>query len=191
MPSRSQIAAHPLDELGRRRDEASLAELRLEDDRRHLRRRTCEVNIHSSCVERLLARRAAVVVRERRPVHLRGERAHSGLVRVHLRRHRHREQRPAVEAALERDHGRPPRREPRDLDGVLDRLGARVEERCARRACERRQLAEALGELDVAVVRDDREIGVEESGSLLLDRLDDLRVAVADVASRRRRRRSR
>ena len=87
-----------------------------------------------------------------------------------------------MEGALEGDDARPSRREPRDLDGVLDGLGARVEERRARRACERRQLAETLGELDVAGVGDDREVGVDKPRSLLLDRLDDVRVAVADVA---------
>ena len=51
--------------------------------------------------------------------------------------------------------------------------------------------AEPLGELDVRLVRDDREVRVEEPRRLLLDRLDDARVRVADVHARRRRRRSR
>ncbi len=102
-------AADSGDELGRRDDEASLALNRFEDDRgdglrgddgreRALQRR-----------ERGLARDAAVLVRERHPVDLGREGPEPGLVRVHLRGEGEREQRPAVEAALERDHGRPRR----------------------------------------------------------------------------------
>ena len=40
--------------------------------------------------------------------------------------------------------------------------------------------AEALGERDVVLVRDDREVGVREERSLLLRGLDDPRVRVAD-----------
>ena len=43
------------------------------------------------------------------------------------------------------------------------------------------QRAEPLGELDVALVRDDREVGVQEAIDLLGDRLDDARVVVPDV----------
>ena len=45
----------------------------------------------------------------------------------------------------------------------------------------RGQLAEPLGELHVALVRDNREIGVQEAIGLLGDRLDDARVVVTDV----------
>ncbi len=76
---------------------------------------------------------------------------------------------------------RPSRCEASDLDPILDRLGPGVEERRSDEAGERRQLAQALGELDVALVRHDREVGVDEPGGLLLDRLDDPRMAVADV----------
>ena len=86
-----------------------------------------------------------------------------------------------MERGLERDHRGTTGRDPRDLDGVLDCLCARIEERRSRRACERSDGAEALGELDVRLVRHDREVGVDEPRSLLLDRLDDARVAMADV----------
>ena len=59
----------------------------------------------------------------------------------------------------------------RELDRVLDRLGARVEERGARLAGDRGERAEPLGELDVELVRDDGEVGVDEALRLLLDRL--------------------
>ena len=48
-------------------------------------------------------------------------------------------------------------------------------------AAERRDREQALGELDVHLVRDDREVGVREARRLLRDRGDDLRVRVADV----------
>jgi hypothetical protein len=86
-----------------------------------------------------------------------------------------------VEAGLERDHRGPARVQPCDLDGVLDRLGAGVEERGAGRAGERCERAEPLGHGDVRLVRDDREVGVHELGCLLLDRLDGAGVAVTDV----------
>ena len=86
-----------------------------------------------------------------------------------------------MEAALEADHGRPARVAARELDRVLDRLGAGVEERRLGRAGERRDRVEPLGVLDVDLVRDDREVGVEEARGLLLHRRDDARMRVADV----------
>ena len=87
-----------------------------------------------------------------------------------------------MEPCVERDHGRAAGRDSCDLDRILDCLGARVEERGSRRAGERDDPTEPLGELDVHGVRHDREVGVDELGRLLLDRLDDARVAVAHVA---------
>ena len=123
----------------------------------------------------------AVLVRERDAVDLGRERAEPGLVRVRLRGEREREERAAVEAALEADHGRAARVAARELDGVLDGLGARVEERGLGRARERRERDEALGVLDVDLVGDDREVGVEEARGLLLHRSDDARMRMADV----------
>ena len=85
-----------------------------------------------------------------------------------------------MERALEADHGLAPGVGPRELDGVLDRLGARVEEGGLGPG-DRGQLGEPLGELDVDLVGDDREVGVREAGHLVLRRCDHLRVGVADV----------
>ena len=68
-----------------------------------------------------------------------------------------------------------------ELDRVLDRLGAGVEERRLGGAAERGALEQALGELDVELVRDDREVGVREALELLLRGLDDARMRVPDV----------
>ena len=86
-----------------------------------------------------------------------------------------------MERAVERDHRLPLRVQARELDRVLHRLGAGVEERAARLAADGDERAEPLRELDVALVRDDCEVGVEEAVDLLGDRLDDARVVVADV----------
>ncbi len=91
------------------------------------------------------------------------------------------EQRATVERALERDHRRTLRVRARELDRVLDRFRAGVEERRLRGAGERRDREQPLGERDVHLVRDDREVGVEEARGLLLHGLDDVRMRVADV----------
>ena len=170
-----------LDELRRRREEAALALLRLEDDRRDVVRRDVGREQALERGERRRRVRAAIRVRERRAVDLGRERPEALLVRVRLRGHRQRHPRATVERAVERDDALPLRVEARELDGVLDRLGAGVEEGAARLAADRRERAEPLGELDVALVRDDREVRVEEAIDLLGDRLDDARMVVADV----------
>ena len=83
--------------------------------------------------------------------------------------------------ALEADHRRAAGVGARELDRVLDRLGARVEEGGLRRAVEGGQREQALGELGVDLVGDDSEVGVGEALELLLRRLDHLRMGVADV----------
>ena len=172
-----------LDELGGRREEAALALLRLEDDRRDVVRRDVRREQPLERGERGLGIGPAVRVRVRRAVDLGRERPEALLVRVRLRRHRQRQQRAAVERAVERDDALPLRVEPRELDGVLDRLGAGVEERAARLAADRGERAEPLGELDVALVRDDGEVGVEEAIDLLGDRLHDARMVVPTFAT--------
>src|ERR671937_411820 len=91
-----------------------------------------------------------------------------------------REQRAAVEAAFERDHGRPLGVRAGELDRVLDRLRARVEERRPLWPRDRRKGDQPLAELDVDLVRDDREVGVAEARELLLRRLDDARMRMPD-----------
>ena len=156
--------AQPLGELQRRGNEAAFALNRLEHDRGHVfggdeRRERA----------RRTAARAGYVVGH--AVDLGGERAESGLVGVRLRRQGERQVRPAVERALEADHRRAAGVGASELDGVLDRLRAGVEERRLRRARERGEREQALRELGVDLVGDDREVGVREAIELLLRRL--------------------
>jgi hypothetical protein len=100
---------------------------------------------------------------------------------MRLRRERERHERAAVERSLERDQRGPLRIEASELDRVLDRFRARVEERRLRGTVEGRDRDEPLGELDVVLVRNDREVGVEESRCLFLHRFDHARMRVPDV----------
>jgi hypothetical protein len=173
--------AHARHELARRDLEAALALDGLDHDRRDGLGRDLGHQGALERGERLDGVRAAVPLGERHAVDLRRERAEPGLVRVRLRGERERQERAAVEAALEGDHCGPLGVRARELDRVLDRLGARVEERRPGRPRDRSKRAEALRQRDVDLVRDDGEVGVAEVRKLLLGGLDDPRVRVADV----------
>ncbi len=176
IPLSSQIRRTPAMNSDGARNEAAFALDRLEHDRgdrfgRHLG--------HEHALERRQRGRgvgAAVVLGKGNAVDLGRERAEPCLVRMRLRGQRKREQRAAVESSLERDHRGPPRVRPCELDGVLDRLRAGVEEGGLRRAGDRGSLEQPLGELDVELVRDDREVGVGETVELLADGGDDPRM---------------
>ena len=142
---------------------------------------TCVMSARSSASSASSTSGPAVRAAERDAVDLRCERAEARLVRMRLRRQRHRQKRAPVERALEADDALPLRVRARELDRVLDRLRSRVEERRSRLAVDGRELDQPLRELDVDLVRDDREIGVAEPRELLLRRRDDARMRVADV----------
>lgn len=65
-------------------------------------------------------------------------------------------------AVVEHDHSLPPGVGPGDLHGVLDGLGAAVEQRGLLGVVARGQLGEGLGDRHVALVRRDHETGVRE-----------------------------
>ena len=178
------LVADPADaceEFLRRHDESALPLHRLDHDRGDVLARNCRNQRALECGDRIRSGRPAVVLRERNPVHLRRERPQPSFVRVRLRGERNGEQSAPVEAAFERDHCGPFRVRASEFDGVLDRLGSGVEERGLRRSPEGRQRDQPLGERDVNLVRDDREVRVQEPRRLLLNRLDDPRVRVSDV----------
>ena len=73
-----------------------------------------------------------------------------------------------MEGALEPDHRVTAGEGARELDRVLDRLGAGVEERRLDRPAERRRASRRSDERRVDLVRHDREVGVAELLELLL-----------------------
>ena len=174
-------SAQAFHELRGRGQEAALALLRLEHDRRDVFRRHRRHEQALEGAECGCGVRAAIGIRVRRAVDLGRKGPQPLLVRMRLRGHGQGHPRPAVECALEREDRLSLRVEARELDGVLDRLGAGVEERSTRLPGDRSQRAETLSELDVALVRDDREIRVEKPVGLLGDRFDDAWIVVADV----------
>ena len=131
-------------------------------------------------LDRVVARDAAVLVGRGDAVDLGRERPERLLV-DELRGHRHREQRAPVERAVEDQHGGPAGRRARDLDGVLDRLGAAVDEHALRGARARGALGEQAADLDVALVGDDHRHLVEEAVDLRVHRRDDLLGPVPEV----------
>ncbi len=86
-----------------------------------------------------------------------------------------------MEGALEPDHRVTAGEGARELDRVLHRLGAGVEESRLDRPADRQPCEEALSEGRVILVRHDSEVGVAEMLQLLLRRLDDMRMRMADV----------
>ena len=90
-----------------------------------------------------------------------------------------------MEAVLEDDDAGASGRRARDLDRILDRLGARVhEDRLLALAGAGRVLCEPAAHLDVGLVRADHEALVEELVDLLVDRRDDRREPVPRVLAR-------
>src|SRR6478736_4550895 len=86
----------------------------------------------------------------------------------------------AVIAVVEGDAGPLLRELAGDLERVLDSLGAGVEQCALLLVVARGHAVEGLGDAHVRLVRRDHEARVRELGRLRLDRLDDLRVRVAE-----------
>ena len=86
-----------------------------------------------------------------------------------------------MEAALERDHGRAGLVYERANLIAFSTASVPALKNAAFAFSIGSELAEALGEADVDLVGDDREIGVAEALELLLGGFDDARVRVADV----------
>ena len=113
-----------LEQKGRRRhDESALAQDRLDHRAGHLGER------HVRLQEAVQLGGAVALARDREPVDLRRERPEAILVGRGLAGQAERQQGAAVEAGVERQHRRAAGGPAGDLDGVLDRLGARVEQR--------------------------------------------------------------
>ena len=89
-----------------------------------------------------------------------------------------------MEGVVEHDHGGPAGRDARDLDGVLDRLGAATQEqRLLVGAPARRELGEPPAHLHVRLVHPDHEALVHVAVDLRMDRVDDGGQVVAEVGA--------
>ena len=180
-PVRGAQLLQPPREVERHRDEAALALHRLEHDAGHGRGVDLGLEEAPQPVERLVGADAAELVGRRRAVDLGRERAEPALVRRDLAGQRHRQQRAPVERALERDHRRAAGRRARDLDRVLDALGARVQQHALVLAAAGIELRQPPADLDVGLVHADHEALVQVAVDLRVDRLDDRRRAVPEV----------
>ena len=89
-----------------------------------------------------------------------------------------------MESVVERHHGAPSGRVPGDLDRVLNRFCAGVDEEGPFLVGARSELVQLLADLHVALVRSHLKTGVRELPDLIGDRLYDLGRAVADVGYR-------
>ena len=168
------------DELGRHDGEAALALHRLEDHAGHRGRIDGRLEHPVERVERVGRRDAAIRIRRRRPVDLGRKRPHAALV-DELGGQAHRQQRAAVEAAVEGDHRVAARVVAGDLDRVLDRLGARVDQQRLLLVVAGSELAQQAAHLEIRVVGGDREAGVHQLLGLRADRRDDRLGRVAEV----------
>jgi hypothetical protein len=169
---------------GGRRHEPALALDRLDHDGRHRLGGDARREGAAEVVERpcggVSAARPAVLVGVGDAIDLGRERPEAGFVGMLLRCQRHGHVRTAVERSLVGDHRRPARRRLGDLDGVLDGLGAAVEECGLRGPADRQTPAELLGQLDVRVVRHHREVRVQEARDLRMHGARERGVGVAD-----------
>src|SRR5450759_85281 len=97
------------------------------------------------------------------------EGAKSILVGLRLVRHGHREECASVERTVEHDDAGPTGDVARNLDGVLDGLGAIVEQSYRLLEVARSELGKLLADGDVRLVWNGREVRVEEVVRLVLD----------------------
>ncbi len=169
-------------------DEAALAQDGLDDDGGHVLRRHVGqqhlVEARQGVLRQLVGRHA-----DRRPVGIGqrgvedvgGEGADPGAQRPVLAVEGQAQQSAAVEAVLEADDAAPLGEGAGELDGVLDGLGAAVEERGFARALEAGGFHQLAADLEIPRIGADVEAGVQELARLLAQGGHHLRVAMADV----------
>jgi DNA-binding CsgD family transcriptional regulator len=157
----------PRQEPVRRHDEPALTLDRLDDHRGRVGLADLGVDQRLHRVQRVGgarggAARPAQRVGHRHPVDLTGERPEALLVRHVLGGQRHRQVGASVVGVVERHDRGPAGGVPRDLDRVLYRLGARVEQRRPLLVVAGGAAGEFLAHLDVLLVRGHHETGVRE-----------------------------
>ena len=151
--------------------EAALALHRLDDDGGDARRLDIGLEQPFDGVHGIVDADALVLDRERHMPDAAGERTELRLVGHDLAGQRHGQKRAAVKAAVEGDDVGAAGIGARDLDGVLDRLGAGRHEQALLLARDRRDRVELFGQFDEGRIGHHHEAGVGEGVELLLDAL--------------------
>ena len=180
MPCRSAIS-RARQQVGGGLEEAAFALHRLDDDGRDVLGIDVAAQQHVQCPQRIGGFDAARRGGEWQVVDARRGDAEPAPVGRDLAGERHGEVGAAVEAAGEGDDALSARVGAGDLDGVLDRLGARGEEQRLRRSRERRHRVQPLAHGDIGLVGHDLEGGVGVAVELLPHGGDHARVAMAGV----------
>ena len=168
-------------EVGGRNVEAALALDRLDDDRGDRFRIDVAVKQPIDVAERLFGRHAVVGVREFGMINLGGERAEAALIGHDFAGQTHRQKGAPVEAARECDDRRTFGVNARDLDRVLDRLGAGIQEDRLLGKVTRRRGVEPLGEVNIGLVGEHMKTGVRKQLALLGDGLHDAWMPVPGI----------
>ena len=175
-------------EAGSGNDEAPLALNRLHDDGRHVLGRHVSKEEAVQLLQAVRGQiapvhsaRSTIGVGEPRVVNLGRRRSEPLAQRLVAAVERDAEQRAPVEAVVESHHRLPTRVAAGELDRVLDRLRAAVEEDGLLRPRAGDEIDQPPADLHVPLVRRDVEARVGEPARLLPERLHHLRVAVADV----------
>ncbi len=174
--------AQPLHRLGLNDVEATLALDRLEDDCGHAR--GLDVGLEQQFHRLFRLVEAGAVAGKRSVIDLGRKGAEAGLVGLHFSGERHGKQAAAVEGAAKGNHPWALGVGAGNLDGVFHRLSAGGEQRGFLGVAAGREGVELFGQADIAFIRHDLIAGVGEVLQLLLQRGDDLGMAMADVHHR-------
>src|SRR6266849_7765536 len=125
--------------------------------------------------------RAAIAIRVWNPVNIARERSEASLIRMRLAGQGQGHHGAAVKSVFEGNDARPASVRPRNLHGVLHRLGTTVHEKRFLRELPWRGLVHALGQADVTLVGRDLDTRVQKTVKLGLDRIDDRLPAMAHI----------
>src|ERR1700687_3691609 len=181
------LAANLLQEhevILRRNDEPAFAKDRLRDDRGHRLRRYAALERVLEMMRKCFRRRTflgAIRISERNAIHIAGERLKARFVGMGLAGERHGQQCAAMESVLEANYRRALGISPRDLDRVLHRFRAGIEDDRFLGSLSGGKRVQFFRQRDIAFVRSHREAEVQVLLELFPQCRHHARRAVADV----------